>query len=136
METQDLAAEYESPDEQESPDKSSTHENDRTPAERHAFVFGHNLKPATDRDFRPLPFQVAFLIDVYAENVGTVGQIVHMPTIRKMTRDMRNGGQDLSPANEALMFSIYYAAVISMEDNDVSFLLTVSTVLPLTTPRF
>lgn len=38
-----------------------------------------------------------------------------------MVRDSR-GSQlaNLSPANEALMFSIYYAAITSMEEDDVS----------------
>jgi hypothetical protein len=38
-----------------------------------------------------------------------------------MVRDLR--GKDmtsLTPANEALMFSIYYAAITSMEEEDVS----------------
>lgn len=42
-----------------------------------------------------------------------------MPTIRKMIREARSSGTSLSPANEALMFSIYYAAVTSMEEDDV-----------------
>jgi hypothetical protein len=43
-----------------------------------------------------------------------------MPTIRKMIRETRSSGSSLSPANEALMFSIYYAAVTSMEEDDVA----------------
>ena len=38
-----------------------------------------------------------------------------------MVRDLRRSDKaDLTPANEALMFSIYYAAVTSMEEDDVS----------------
>lgn len=38
-----------------------------------------------------------------------------------MARNMRgNSGARLTPSNEALMFAIYYAAVTSMEDDDVS----------------
>ncbi|KAI1812166.1 fungal-specific transcription factor domain-containing protein [Poronia punctata] len=43
-----------------------------------------------------------------------------MPTIRKIARRPRNGGTaQFTPAYEALMFSIYYAAITSMEDDDV-----------------
>lgn len=93
----------------------------RTPSERHAFLFRHNLSPSTPdlRDFHPLPSQIPFLLDVFSENVNVLARIVHIPTVTKMVRD---GKTRLTPANEALMFSIYYAAVISMEEDDVSLL--------------
>ena len=47
--------------------------------------------------------------------------MIHIPTVAKMVRDLRgNSVANLTPANEALMFSIYYAAVTSMEEDDVS----------------
>jgi hypothetical protein len=58
---------------------------------------------------------------VFSENVNFFIQIVHIPTVTKMVRDLRGSGMTrLTPANEALMFSIYYAAVTSMEEDDVS----------------
>jgi hypothetical protein len=43
-----------------------------------------------------------------------------MPTITKLVRPVRTGDTiSLTPANEALMFSIYYAAITSMEEEDV-----------------
>ncbi|KAK7749967.1 hypothetical protein SLS62_008076 [Diatrype stigma] len=101
---------------------STAHELDRTPAERYAFLFGHGLgTPAPDiRAFHPLPSQIPFLLDVFSENVNIVAQVVHMPTVRKMMRDLRSGDQSaLTPANEALMFAIYYAAITSMEEDDI-----------------
>ncbi|KAJ2987515.1 hypothetical protein NUW58_g4465 [Xylaria curta] len=100
----------------------STHELERTASERHGFLFRHHLSsPGLDlREFHPLPSQVPFLIDVFSENINGCIQIVHMPTIRKIAR--RSRGIDiteLTPANEALMFSIYYAAITSMEEDDV-----------------
>ncbi|KAJ4317810.1 hypothetical protein N0V84_007172 [Fusarium piperis] len=99
----------------------STRELERAPSERHAFLFRHNLTGAAPdvADLRPLPSQVPFLLDIFSENVNIVARIVHMPTIRKMIRETRSSGTSLSPANEALMFSIYYAAVTSMEEDDV-----------------
>lgn len=125
METHGLAGdESDSSEDEKSPDQtSSTYELDRTPAERHAFLFRHNLSPsAIDLcDFHPLPSQIPFLLDVFSENVNFISQIVHMPTVTKMVRDWRGSGMTkLTPANEALLFSIYYAAITSMEEDDVS----------------
>ena len=108
--------------EEDSPGKSvSTQELDRTPAERNAFLFRHGFGvagPGLDR-FRPLPSQIPFLLNVYAENIHKVGQVMHLPTIQKMLRDHDSRGTPLNAANETLMFAIYYAAVTSMEEEDV-----------------
>ena len=124
MDTQELASgEYDTSDDEDSPGKTpSTQELGRTPSERHAFLFGHNLGNSPDlREFRPLPSQIPFLLNIFSENVNFFSQIAHMPTVTNMIRG--TGGTHtagLTPANEALMFSIYYAAVTSMEDDDVS----------------
>ncbi|CAI7645695.1 unnamed protein product [Penicillium glandicola] len=100
----------------------STQELERTPAERHGFLFGHNLTTFSPNltELHPLPSQIPFLIDVFSENVNVIFQIVHLPTIKKMVRDWRGREmKGLTPANEALMFSIYYAAITSMEEEDV-----------------
>lgn len=101
-----------------------TRELERTPWERHAFLFRHNLSsPNHDlRGFHPLPSQVPFLIDNFAENVNFMLQTVHVPTVRKMVRELKSADMTgLTPANEALMFSIYYATVTAMEEDDVSY---------------
>jgi hypothetical protein len=101
----------------------STQELERTPSERHAFLFRHNLGTSAPdlREFRPLPSQIPFLLNVFSESVNFLTQIVHMPSVTKMIRGLRGtDASSLTPANEALMFSIYYAAVTSMEEDDVS----------------
>ena len=101
---------------------SSTQELNRTPSERHAFLFRHNLGPGTAdfREFHPLPSQIPFILNVFAENVNHFIQMVHVPTITKMIRGLRTSDMtSLTPANEALLFSIYYAAITSMEADDV-----------------
>lgn len=111
-----------SEDEPASAPLAQTQEFQRAPSERHSFLFSHNLgSPSPDlRELHPLPSQVPFLLNIFFENVNTVFQIVHGPTISKMVRDSRNDGTSLTPANEALMFSIYYSAITSMEEDDVS----------------
>ncbi|EXJ76686.1 uncharacterized protein A1O5_01194 [Cladophialophora psammophila CBS 110553] len=101
---------------------SSTQEIERTPAERHALLFRHNLSPSAPNlhEFRPLPSQVPFLLDVFSRNVNVFMRIVHIPTLTKMVNDLGGAGRTpLTPSNEALIFSIYYAAVTSMEEDDV-----------------
>ncbi|TVY25692.1 Bikaverin cluster transcription factor [Lachnellula hyalina] len=114
----------ETSDDEASPGKSpsSTQELQRTPLERHAFLFRHSLSPSTPdlREFHPLPSQIPFLLDIFSENVNSIMRIVHVPTITKMVRDLRGSDMtSLSPPNEALMFSIYYAAITSMEEDDI-----------------
>lgn len=121
----DLGGHDDDSSEDESPPGStpSTQELDRTPSERHAFLFGHNLgiSAPNSREFHPLPSQVPFLLECYSSNVNFFVQIVHMPTVTKMVRAIRGGDlSSLTPSNEALLFAIYYAAVTSMEDDDVS----------------
>ncbi|BDD63048.1 hypothetical protein MAP00_007995 [Monascus purpureus] len=119
MDTRDLAGDESDSSEDEA---SSAQEFERTAAERNAFLFGHNLAlPASDvREFHPLPSQIPFLLDVFSENVNFFLRCVHMPTVSKMVRDLRHSGmRHLTPSNEALLFSIYYAAIVSMEEDDV-----------------
>ncbi|KAJ5972310.1 uncharacterized protein N7479_002228 [Penicillium vulpinum] len=115
--------ESETSDDEASPEMTpSTQELERTPAERHGFLFGHNLSAFFPdlTELHPLPSQIPFLLDVFSENVNIIFQIVHLPTIKNMVRDWRSREmKGLTPANEALMFSIYYAAVTSMEEEDV-----------------
>lgn len=101
----------------------STLEHERTPSERHGFLFKHNLN-LSDSDLstlRPLPSQIPFLLNVYCENIHVFMRIVDIPAITDMIRELRgNKGKVLTPPNEALMFSIYYATVTSMEEDEVS----------------
>ena len=112
-----------SEDEASPANTSSAQEYERTPSERYGFLFRHNLSSSapTSREFHPLPSQIPFLLDVFSENVNFFIRIVHIPTVTKMVRDLRSSGMThLIPSNEALMFSIYYAAIASMDEDDVS----------------
>jgi hypothetical protein len=125
MDTRGLSGgDSDSSEDEDSPGKApSMEELDRTASERNGFMFRHNLGGSVRnlREFHPLPSQVPFLLSTYSENVNLFTQIVHMPTVTKMSRKQR--GPDMSTltlAEEALLFSMYYAAVTSMEDDDVS----------------
>ncbi|GAD92622.1 hypothetical protein PVAR5_1215 [Paecilomyces variotii No. 5] len=123
MDVYDLAGDGFENSESESPGNiSSVQGPERTPSERNAFLFRHNpsLSAPNLAEFRPLPSQVPFLLDVFVENVNRVAGLVHMPTVTKIIRDWRASGMtQLTPSNEALMFSMYYAAIVSMDEDDV-----------------
>lgn len=120
MDTRGLADDDSDTSDEESQEKTpSSQELDRAPSDRHAFLFGHNLGGSNMRDYRPLPSQIPFLLEIYVENINFFAQLVHMPTVTKLVRrgtDMSN----LAPADEALLFSMFYAAIASMEEDDVS----------------
>ncbi|KAJ5396453.1 hypothetical protein N7509_004566 [Penicillium cosmopolitanum] len=123
MDTQHLALEgNESSDDEESFGQTpSTQELERSPLERNSFFFRHNLNPAAPdlREFHPLPSQIPFILDIFSENVNSVTQCVYMPAVTKMIRELRGDTTRLTAVNEALLFSIYYAAITSMENDDI-----------------
>ena len=125
LDAHDLLAEgYATSDDDSLPDETPyAREFDQTPAARHGFLFGHNLTSSSPdlSNLHPLPSQIPFLLDLFSENVNMILQVVHLPTVRKMVRDWRGRDmQGLTPAQEGLMFAIYYAAITSMENEDVS----------------
>ncbi|KAH0841985.1 hypothetical protein FOPE_06962 [Fonsecaea pedrosoi] len=101
----------------------SAQETERTPSERHAFLFRHNLAPPTPNlhELRPLPSQMLFILDTFSRNVNVFMQIVHVPILTKTISGPRGIRlTHLTPSLDALIFSISYATVASMEEDDVS----------------
>ncbi|CEJ82796.1 Putative Fungal specific transcription factor [[Torrubiella] hemipterigena] len=99
-----------------------TEEFHRRPNERSGFIFGMNHLPNNNSlaSLHPLPSQIPFIFNTFHENANSQSQLVDMPTLEKMIRDLP--GSDLSalsPVNEALLFSIYYATITSMDDDAV-----------------
>ncbi|RGP81083.1 hypothetical protein FLONG3_872 [Fusarium longipes] len=122
MDTRGSGDDETSSDDQDFPrSTASTQELHREPVERHAFMFQNDLSPSSpgNQDFNPLPSRIPFLLDVFEENINIIMYIVHMPTIRKMARSSRSSTVKVDLKHQALLFSIYYASVTSMEDDDV-----------------
>lgn len=57
---------------------------------------------------------------LYQENVDPIVKVIHVPTVDKLIKETRKNLDSLTPPNEALMFAIYYAAITSIDDADVS----------------
>ncbi|KAM0205163.1 hypothetical protein ACHAQI_009396 [Fusarium lateritium] len=122
MDTRKMADDDLSSEDEDLPaDTPSTQELHRDPSERHAFLFRHDdiSSSSGGQNFDPLPSQIPFLLDVFQENINLVMHIVHMPSLRKLVRPTRGAPTTISLKNQALLFSIYYSAITSMDDEDV-----------------
>lgn len=82
-----------------------------------AFLFGTSSN-ASMNEYRPLPSQIPYLLEVYERNVNLFIRVVHMPTLLKSSRSP-GFMTEIDSSDEALFFGVYYAAVASMEDSDV-----------------
>jgi hypothetical protein len=117
--SEDLSDESEESDVEASPESV---DHDKNSMDHQSFVFGYRSADVDLRPLHPLPSQIPFIWQVYSENVHPILKIVHMPTMSKLIKDLRNNLDTLTPATEALMFSIYYAAITSLEEDEVCIL--------------
>ena len=81
------------------------------------FPFSINSNASLD-EYRPLPSQIPYLLEMYECNVNFFVRVIHMPTLLKTTRSP-HFMSNISPVDESLLFAVYYAAIASMEDSDV-----------------
>ncbi|KAK3326070.1 fungal-specific transcription factor domain-containing protein [Apodospora peruviana] len=124
METGALAGE----DSDVSEDQNDEHDDDgaeRAAEERHSFLFGHNIggSTTTTENLHPPPSYVPLLFALFTRNVNVLVQVVHMPSLVEIAQNMQqqqsSNDSKRSNANEALLFAVYYATIVSMEDEDV-----------------
>ncbi|KUI62705.1 hypothetical protein VP1G_09820 [Cytospora mali] len=93
--------------------------NNRSGGDHHAFVLGYRSADVDLRSLHPLPSQIPYMWQVYQENVDPIVKILHVPTTSKLINQTRKNLDSLTPENEALMFAIYFAAITSMDEDDV-----------------
>ncbi|KAM5355299.1 hypothetical protein ACJ41O_001945 [Fusarium nematophilum] len=116
-ETQKLTDEdFDDSDYEETPDSSPAM---AAPADHHAFIFGYRSADVNLEKCRPLPSHIPFLWSVYQENVEPLIKVLHIPSMEPIFRDARKNHEQLSPGNEALVWAIYYAAITSLEPDEV-----------------
>ncbi|KAK3341886.1 fungal-specific transcription factor domain-containing protein [Lasiosphaeria hispida] len=84
-----------------------------------SFILGYRSADVDLRSLHPLPSQIPFMWQVYQENVDPILKVLHVPTMNKVIRELRNNLDSLTPSTEALMFSIYYAAITSLDEDEV-----------------
>lgn len=79
-----------------------------------AFLFGYNSVAHSLRNYHPTPTQAFILYKTYEQNVAPLLTVVHKPTIRNLIIGAAMNGESIDRSNEALLFAVYLAAVISM----------------------
>ncbi|KAH8905696.1 hypothetical protein BR93DRAFT_968935 [Coniochaeta sp. PMI_546] len=114
--TQNIADE----DSDESDDESTAPSVEDMSLDHQSFIMGYRSADVDLRPLHPLPSQIPFMWQIYQENVDPVLKILHVPTMEQLIRETRGCLGSISPSTEVLMFSIYYAAVASMETDEVT----------------
>lgn len=71
-------------------------------------------------DLHPLPSQMLFLWQTYMDNVDPFMKVLHVPTLTKVIRELRGSYHSLEPSTQALVLAISLAAIMSLEDEEVS----------------
>ncbi|EXJ86279.1 hypothetical protein A1O1_06649 [Capronia coronata CBS 617.96] len=88
-----------------------------------AFIFGYSSAMLDLRELHPTPSQIFILWEVFKENVDPVVRISHRPTTRAILMNATTSLDRLSKPAEALLFSIYFGAVVSLSPEQCQQLL-------------
>ncbi|GFF83109.1 uncharacterized transcriptional regulatory protein C139.03 [Aspergillus lentulus] len=81
-----------------------------------AAIMGFRSLAYSLRDYHPSISQSVALFEIFQANVAPVVKIFHMPTLTKLFWDAVGSLDTLDCNTEALLFAIYYAAIISTTD--------------------
>jgi hypothetical protein len=82
---------------------------------RDGFIFGYQSLTNSLRDLHPEPRDIDILWLIYSRNIDPILKIVHKPTFERSLMKAKNNLDGLSRGMEAMMFSMYFAAVESLE---------------------
>ncbi|PFH62944.1 hypothetical protein XA68_10997 [Ophiocordyceps unilateralis] len=82
------------------------------------FVFGYRSTDVALQQYHPPSSWVTLLWSAYRENVEPLIKLFHIPTTELVIRDAR-AKRELLPSREALVFALYFAAVTSLEPDEV-----------------
>ncbi|OAA81315.1 Transcription factor [Akanthomyces lecanii RCEF 1005] len=87
--------------------------------DHHSFIFGYRSADVDLSKLHPLPSHATFLWSVFQENVEPLLKILHVPTVDALLREARRDMSTLLPADEALIFVIYFSAITALEPEEV-----------------
>jgi hypothetical protein len=91
-----------------------------TDADHQSFIMGYNSSTVDLKALHPLPSLIPFYWATFLENVQPLVMILHTQTMNKVIKEVQHNLDSLSPSTEALMFSIYFATITSMNEDEVS----------------
>jgi hypothetical protein len=106
----------ESPSEEDVENETSPEDASQSPNSRNhdAFLFGYSSLANSLRNYHPTPTQAFILWKTYEQNVAPLLTVVHRSIVRNLIINAAMNGDSIDKSNEALVFAVYLAAVISM----------------------
>ncbi|KAK5069644.1 hypothetical protein LTR64_008325 [Lithohypha guttulata] len=114
---------YPSSDEEADPPEPGGADGSKRYHHHQGFLFGYSSLMHDMLELRPSPSRIFIIWEIFKDNVDPVMKLLHVPTVNHMiTKAAVNPGQ-LSKAAEALFYSICFAAVVSMKDDQCDQLL-------------
>lgn len=86
-------------------------------------LLGYRALAHTVRNFHPPFSQLILLLELFKENVAPLVRIFHMPSLVQVFWNSIASLDTLDKDTEALLFTIYYAAIISLAPEQCQTLL-------------
>ncbi|KAJ6441385.1 fungal specific transcription factor domain-containing protein [Purpureocillium lavendulum] len=87
--------------------------------QHYTFVLGYSVANSGLEKCQPLPGQASLLWSIYLQNVEPLIKVLHVPSADVTLYNARHSPNTIAPANAALAFSIYFAAITSLEADEV-----------------
>nr|POF17844.1 bikaverin cluster transcription factor bik5 [Quercus suber] len=106
------------------------------PFDSDAAILGLEPMPDSLFTYHPLLSDSVKLLQIFKDNVVPVTKILHMPTVESMFWATVAAPESMSKDTEALLFAIYYCAVVSMTSSQCQDIFGVSREDLLQTHRF
>jgi hypothetical protein len=100
---------YKDEDEESSPETQEY--SPSTDKDHQSFVLGYSSSNVNLRQLHPLPSQLPFYFQVYAQKVDPLVKLLHLPSLEKMMKEAATDLNTLGRGQEALLFAIYFAVV-------------------------
>ncbi|KAL8766142.1 MAG: hypothetical protein Q9209_006982 [Squamulea sp. 1 TL-2023] len=87
-------------------------------ANHQGFIFSFSSTILSLRNFHPPANQILTYWEVYKENVDPLAKILHRPSTEKILQEAAKDLDHINKPLEVMMFSIYFAAVTSLSDEE------------------
>ncbi|KAK4945764.1 hypothetical protein LTR10_015112 [Elasticomyces elasticus] len=98
---------------------SEDEDEDGTPVgESSDFIFGYTPSSNNIQNLHPPPEHIMVLWQAFLDNINPMSKVIHYPTFQQTLIQASTHLDNLPRALEALMFSIYNAAIFSMDDDE------------------
>lgn len=82
-------------------------------------LFGSLVTPVDISSLHPEPAKIFRLWQVYLDNINPLLKVTHTPSLQSRIVEAVGNLRGINPVLEALMFSIYCTAIMSLTENEV-----------------